>query len=99
MLKQADVSEILRVEALRLPKRPRVVDLHVEPYTAWDGEEALQLWVILDNATQGADRRWAKLEPIEREIRDVLRRAGVRLWPYITCRTRSEFAAERRRRK
>jgi hypothetical protein len=93
-----NVTELLHPASLSLPRSPRVVEIRHEPYTDWAGDEAMRVWVVLSDDTTDAQRRWARLAPIDGAIRDALLAAGVTLFPYITFRTRSEFRSEMRRR-
>src|SRR5687768_17380293 len=94
----ANLDEVLDPASLSLPRSPRVLEIRHEPYTDWAGDEALRVWVLLHDDTTDAQRRWAKLAPIDRALRDALLSAGVTLFPYITFRTKSEFRSEMRRR-
>ena len=95
MIRDAELDEILRLEAITLPASPRVVGIKHSAYIDSEGRDALLIWVILHNATKASQRRWKQLEPVERAIRDALGKAQVDLWPYFKYRTRSEFNKER----
>src|SRR4051812_34239370 len=97
MLADLDLHELLRPQSLRLPAQPRVIDVKWQPYEDSEGKDAILVWVILDNRTRPAQRRWKRLQPIEIAVRDALSQAKVPFWPYFKYRTRAEYLAERRR--
>lgn len=82
---------MLDVGALHLPDCPRVQRIVVEEFEDSTGDDSLNIYAILDDATTDADRNWAHLKPIDQEIRRVLRDAGEERFPYITAGTKQEF--------
>src|SRR5215207_5422043 len=60
-----NLDELLDPATLRLPKSPRVLEIRHEPYTDWAGDEALRVWVVLSDDTSEAQRRWARIAPID----------------------------------
>jgi hypothetical protein len=94
MATKAQIDQILDVRKLPLPAEPRVVDLKYETYVDSIGDDALRIWVILEDDTPSEQRSWAKVAPIEEAIHEALLKEDVRLWPYVDFRTRIEFEDE-----
>lgn len=90
--------EILDLRNLKLPERPKVLDVRSELFLSSIGSDALRVWVILDDDTSTEDRSWKMLMPIENAIHDAIHAAmplyGVELSPYFWYRTAAEFAEE-----
>ena len=68
----------------RLSTLLRMLDLD------WSGDEAIRIWVVLED--EDAPEGWPReqVEPIEEAIRGALKEAGVEAWPYINFRGKSE---------
>jgi hypothetical protein len=77
------IAELLRPEKLKLPRSPRVLRIDVEPYVDSLKDDALQVWVMLDEKTSESQRRMKHVEPILRAIEDALDREGIELFPYV----------------
>ena len=92
---EGTIEEILEPTNLRLPIPP-IIAVRNERFTDVDGEDALQIWVILDDVTPEDQRTWAKVEPIHRKIVDTLASEGIPARPYIWFRTEAEFATRRK---
>jgi len=86
------VADALKLSALRLPEKPKVVDIRWEPYVDWMGEDSLQVYVILDESTERVDRAAQGLTAIVRSINDSLLDAGIDLFPYPRFLKPSELA-------
>lgn len=91
MLSDEELAELLSVDRLALPSRPKVVDIKFEEYQDSTGDDALEIHVILDDATPDSQRRWARIGPIEEAIRQALQNAGEARFPYITAATLAEY--------
>ena len=87
------VRKLLDLKKLRLPKRPRVVDLHYKTGPDWSGDPSVHVWLILDDATPEEDRTFERLEPARERVREVVRASDLGLIPYVMIRTRSEQTA------
>jgi hypothetical protein len=87
--------EVLKLDQLQLPSRPRVVELHVDDYTDWTGDDALRVQVILDESTTDEDLKAPNTFAITDAIRDGLRKHDVNLFPYIFFAKQSELDALR----
>ncbi len=88
---------LLDLERLRpkLPASPRVEELIVEDYTDWQGADELLVWVVFRNGISDAERDWYQIKPIHRLIHETLASKGIKKYPYINFRTRSEYAQDR----
>lgn len=86
---------ILSLDALNLPKRPRVVAVEHEPYVDNQGKDTLRIRAVLADDTPGKDRTWAKVKPIRDAIVDAILGAKVDLFPYISYPTRAELRSGR----
>src|SRR2546430_4500879 len=84
-------KKVLNLKKLRLPAKPKVIDLKVSPYTDHHGDDALWIYVILDDATTRAERTGANLREINRAIRDALIAAEIDLFPYTRTVTPSDL--------
>jgi len=90
-----DLRQMLDPKRLALPPTPKVCEIRVEPYEEWsDGQDALRVRVILDEATEDAKRSWKALKPIDEAIRDTLLAADIDLFPYIEFFKVSELAPD-----
>ncbi|MBI5363678.1 MAG: hypothetical protein HZA53_10905 [Planctomycetes bacterium] len=90
------VDEVLDLDRLDLPERPRVRRIAWEPIVDQIGEPALEVWVILDDRTPPTHRTWKRMAPVHRSIRDALTTAGVQVFAYVHTRTASAFRRQRR---
>jgi hypothetical protein len=82
---------ILDPKKLPLPEKPVVTDIRVVPIQDHTGQDALEVWVIVDEATTRADRTVDNRRAIRRAIRDALLAAGIDLFPYLHLATWSEL--------
>src|SRR5438552_15823840 len=77
------------------PATPRVVDVKHQVGTDATGDNAVRIWVILDDATPEAQLRHANFQPIADQIRGAIRKAlregpQFDLVPYVYFRLKSE---------
>jgi hypothetical protein len=87
------VQDALKLSDLKskLPKNPRVVDIRVEDYVDTDKEDALRVWVILDEKVNAEKFRGEDISALKMAIRDRIREMGVDLWAYISIVKQSEL--------
>jgi hypothetical protein len=86
-----DVESFRIASILRQMKLPEtVVDLKHEFGIDSSGEPAVWIWVVLQDAVAGRPTFFSETQEIRERIKSVLRREGVRRWPYIRFRTASE---------
>jgi hypothetical protein len=85
------IREALRLEKLKLPRNPRVVDVRIEDYVDTSGEDALRVLVVLDEKVRVEKITGREVIDLKMAIRDWLREQGVELWPYISLAKQSEL--------
>ena len=85
------INAALELDRLNLPSRPRVRRIVWRDYRDWSGEEALRIWALLDDRTPKRDRAREHIDPIDRILREALRRIGEERFPYITYWTEAEW--------
>ena len=90
------INEALKLERLDLPSRPKVRRIIWQEYVDSIGDEALRVWVVLDDLTPARDRTWKRLKPIEEAVDEALLRIGEQRFPYIDYPTGAELRRERR---
>ncbi len=78
----------------KLPRNPKVVDIRVEEYVDTDGEDALSVWVILDESVKVEKLRGEDIIALKSAIRNRIREQGTELWPYMHMAKQSEFDEE-----
>src|SRR6266540_3371405 len=91
MLSEEELAEILAPERLKLPKSPKVIGVKVEDYEDWTGDEALDVYVLLDPRTTDRQRSWRYLERINDEVVRAIRSSGETRFPYVTFGTPEEY--------
>ena len=84
-------ANILDPKKLRLPAKPKVIDIKVFPYVDHLGTDALRIWVILDDSTTREDRSVDNRRAIRRAIDEALLKAGIELFPYTRMLTPSDM--------
>jgi hypothetical protein len=77
------VQEGLRLSKLKskLPRSPKVVDIRVEDYVDTSGEDALRVWVIIDEDVDVERVDGNDVTAVRRAIHDRVRELGVDRWP------------------
>jgi hypothetical protein len=87
------IQDALKLSDLKskLPKNPRVVDIRVEDYVDTDGEDALRVWVVIDERVNPEKFKGEDISALKRAIHDRVRELGVGLWPYIRIAKQSEL--------
>jgi hypothetical protein len=90
------ILDVLKLSELKskLPRDPEVVDIRVEEYVDTDGEDALSVWVILDESVDVEKSRVEDIIALKSAIRDRIREQGTSLWPYMHVAKQSEFDEE-----
>jgi hypothetical protein len=78
------VRAALRLKNLALPPKPRVLAIEAEDYVDWTGDEALRIWVVIDENTTDEEllNGEAGLQ-LKRAIHDSLLAKGITLFPYM----------------
>ncbi len=87
------ILNVLKLSKLKskLPKNPKVVNIRVEEYVDTSGEDALRIWVILDESVDIEKFRGEDISALKSAIRDRVFELGVDLWPYIYIAKQSEL--------
>jgi hypothetical protein len=90
------VQDALKLSDLKskLPRNPKVVDIRVEDYVDADGEDAMRVWIILDESVEVEKLKGDDIIAVKEAVRDRIRELGVELWPYIHMAKQSEFDEE-----
>jgi hypothetical protein len=87
------ILDALKLSELKskLPRNPKVVDIRVEDYVDTDGEDALRVWVIIDESVKVEKLRGEDVSALDWAIHQRIRDTGVTLWPYIWFAKQSEL--------
>lgn len=85
----------LDLATLKLPRKPKVRRIVIEPYVDHSGEDELRVWIIFDDATTDREFMSAGVLEVTRVITDALLDMGERRFPY----TRYVRSREYRRRR
>jgi hypothetical protein len=87
------ILDLLKLSELRskLPRDPKLVDIRVEDYVDTDGEDALRVWVILDEDVEVEKLSGNDITDLKMAIHDRLLEQGVELWPYVWFAKQSEL--------
>jgi len=84
------IDEAIRLDRLRLPRTPKVVSVRCNLMVDSIGDDAIDVWVLVDDSTPDEGLSWDRVQPIHEEIHRALREAEVELWPYIKFRRQAE---------
>ena len=88
---EAAIHDALNKENLNLPDRPVIEDIKADYIEDSSGEDALEVWVILSDATRDEELTGESVVQIKSAISESLLDNGVDLFPYIRFVTRSEY--------
>jgi hypothetical protein len=86
----AKVRNALKRKNLKLPARPRVLSIEAEDYVDSMGDDALRIWVVIDEDTTDADINGKDIIQLKGTIHDSLLKHGVTLYPYVFLTKPSE---------
>jgi hypothetical protein len=88
-----NVQDALKLSKLRskLPRSPKVVDIRVEDYVDTDGEDALRVWIIIDEDVDVENTKEQDLSDLMNAVRGRIRELGVERWAYIWFAKPSEL--------
>lgn len=76
---------------LRLPRSPRVLELHAQRYTAAGDDEWLNVWVVVDALTPVQRKDFAWTIPIQTAILRELARQDDERFPVLFFRERADW--------
>lgn len=94
MIGEAEMNGLLDPKKLPLPARPLVEKIDAEHYEDSSGEESLEIWVILDDATNDDDLTGENVVQVKSAIHQTLLAHGIRLFPYIRLIKRSDYSSQ-----
>ena len=90
-LEDPELAEVLSVKNLKLPDRPKVVDIKFNDYCDWTNEDALEVWAILDDATRDEELVNPAVSQIIDAIFDALKGARESRFPYVSFGTLADY--------
>lgn len=91
ILPLAEVRDVLSPTRLNLPTSPIVLDIVVDEYVNSAGEDALNVFVVLEDDVPEDESLWKQIEPIFNTIHDALIGAGESRFPYMSAGTREDL--------
>lgn len=91
MLEDPELADVLSVKKLNLPDRPKVVDVKFNDYQDWTGDDSLEVWVILDDATRDEEMTGPGVTQIIDAIFAALQAARESRFPYVRFGTRTDY--------
>lgn len=87
-----EIHEALDLKKLNLPPALKVQSIDVEDYVDWTGDEALRIWVTIDDSVDEFKISGKDVGQLKMAILDSLLAHGVRLFPYTKIIKPSEKA-------
>ena len=84
----------LDLKNLPLPPKPVVEAIEVQPYVDTTGEESLDVWVVLSDATDDDDLTGKNVMQINAAIRESLLECDIRLFPYVHLIKQSDYRSQ-----
>jgi len=85
----------LDLATLKLPRKPRVRRIFIEPYVDHSGGDELRVWIIFDDATTDRDFMSPGVREVTRAITDALLEMGERRFAYTRYVRSREFRRRR----
>ena len=85
----------LDLAKLKLPRKPKVRRIVIEPYVDHTGEDELRVWIVLDDSTTDRDFMSIGVRRVERLITDALLDMGERRFPYTRFLRSKEYRRRR----
>jgi len=90
MPEQETIDDALKLHKLDLPDHPVVEGIEADYIADSSGEESLEVWVILSDATEDEELTGETVVQIKSAISESLINQGVTLFPYIRFVKRSD---------
>jgi hypothetical protein len=78
----------------KLPRSLKILDIRVEDYVDTDGEDALRVWVIIDEDVDVEKVSGDDVMALKRTIHDRVGELGIERWPYTHIAKPSELEEE-----
>ena len=88
---EAAIHDALKRERLNLPERPVIEAIEADYIEDSSGEDALEVWVILSDATRDEELTGESVVQIKSAISESLLDNEINPFPYIRFVTRSEY--------
>ena len=85
------VRQALALDTLVLPAKPKILSIEPTDYIDHTGEEAIQVWVTIDEDTPDSELTGKARRQISMAIHDSLLARGVSLYPYLQFGKPSEL--------
>lgn len=86
-------TKALSLKRLPLPERPRIVDIRVEKYVDHLGDDAFNIWCIMDESTTDEDMVTGSAAKLRFDIGRLLLKAGINWFPYVHFVKESDLKA------
>jgi hypothetical protein len=87
-----DTRDALDLKNLPVPAGMRILKIDAEDYTDWDGDPALRISVLIDDATEVEKVTGDEVGDFKDAIHQNLLKNGIALFPYIFFAKPSELA-------
>ena len=87
---------ILDLAALKLPRKPKVRRIVIEPYVNHNLSDELLVWILFEDATTDREFMSPGLREVERKITDAVRATGDPRFPYTRLVRNKEYRYRRR---
>jgi hypothetical protein len=81
----------LDLAQLKLPRKPKVRRIVIEPYVDHSGEDELRVWILFDDATTDREFMLPGVREVTRVITDALLEMGERRFAYMRYVRNREF--------
>ena len=86
----------LDLAALKLPRKPKVRRIVIEPYVDHNGMDELLVWILFEDSTTDRDFMSPAILEVERVIWDAVMATGDTRFPYTQLIRNKEFRYRRR---
>lgn len=85
-----EARKAVELKSIKSPKSLPVVDIEVEDFVTWEGEDALRVTVTLSDQTDVENVPGSDVSDLKESIRDRIRARGIDRFPYVFLRTETE---------
>lgn len=86
----------LDLAKLKLPRKPKVHRIVIEPYVNHNGSDELLVWILFEDATTDRDFMSAGMLEVERVITDAVMATADQRFPYTRLIRNKEYRYSRR---
>ena len=84
-------KQILDLKELDLPESPKIVGIDVEEFLDHDGDDALRVYLYLDESTRDSELKGEAMIAIRMAVQKKLFESGFKEYPYTQISKWSEF--------